>query len=146
MKSLNLIQPQFCACANLRQAARAITQFYDAILQPSGLRATQFTVLVAISLNEQIAITELAERLGMDRTTLTRNLKPLEKQGLVESNSGEDRRTRVVTLTDQGQETLQIARPLWEQAQQQAVEALGPEKFTQLLANVLEIVSLVHQN
>jgi DNA-binding MarR family transcriptional regulator len=146
MKSLNLTQPQFCACANLRQAARAITQFYDAQLQPSGLRATQFTVLMAISLNQQITITDLAARLGMDRTTLTRNLKPLEKQGLVESDPGEDRRTRVVTLTGQGKEALKKAWPLWEKTQQQVVEALGPEKFNQVLANVSEIVSVIHQN
>lgn len=145
MNLLTLTQPQFCACANLRQASRAITQFYDAHLQPSGLRATQFTVLAAISLIEQITITELAERLGMDRTTLTRNLKPLEKQGFVKSALGEDRRTRVVLLTDRGNEALKKALPLWEKAQQQVVEALGPEKFNQLLANVSEAVSLIHQ-
>lgn len=146
MISVNMTQPQFCACANLRQASRAITQFYDAILQPSGLRATQFTVLIAISLNEQITISDLAERLRMDRTTLTRNLKPLEKRGFVESTSGEDRRTRVVSLTDQGQESLNKARPLWEKAQKEVVEALGPDKFNQMLANVSEVVSLVQQN
>lgn len=146
MNMSNLIQPQFCACANLRQASRAITQFYDQLLQPSGLRATQFTVLVAISFSGQISITDLAERLGMDRTTLTRNLKPLEKQGLVESNSGEDRRIRMVRLTDQGQETLENALPLWKKAQEQVVEALGPEKFNQLLTTVSEVVLVTQQN
>ena len=146
MESTNLIQPQFCACANLRQVTRAITQFYDAILQPTGLRATQFTVLVTISLNGQLTMTELAQQLGMDRTTLTRNLKPLEKQGLVKSQAGEDKRTREVTITDQGKERVKKSLPLWERAQQQVVESLGAETFNQLLFNVSEIVSLVHQN
>lgn len=146
MKTANLIHPQFCIGANLRRASRAITQFYDQVLQPSGLRGTQFTVLVAIGLSQPVMMTDLADRLGMDRTTLTRNLKPLEKQGLVESNPGEDRRTRVVMLTEHGQEMLQNTLPLWEKAQLQVVEALGPEKFNQLLENVSEIVSLTDQN
>lgn len=139
MNSSNLLQPPYCACANLRRATRTITQFYDAQLQPSGLRATQFTVLVTISLIKEITITDLAEQLGMDRTTLTRNLKPLEKQGLVVSHAGEDRRTRVVTLTEQGQEAVNKALPMWEKAQKRVVEALGPEKFNQLLANLSEV-------
>ena len=146
MQPSNLTHPHHCVCANLRQASRAITQLYDALLQPSGLRATQFTLLITLSLTGQISITDLAERLGMDRTTLTRNLKPLEKQGFVASDSGRDRRTRVVMLTDRGQESLARARPLWEQAQQQVVEALGPEKSNQLLVNLSEVVALIHQD
>ena len=91
-------------------------------------------------------MTDLAERLGMDRTTLTRNLKPLEKRELLEVEPGQDQRTRLVRLTDQGRGTLAEALPLWEKAQAQVVEALGPEKFNQLLATVSEIKSLAQQN
>src|SRR5947209_7151029 len=67
-----------CACSNVRKAARAVTQLFDEVLQPSGLRSTQFTLLVAVALMDEAPVTELAGALVMDRTTFTRNLKPLE--------------------------------------------------------------------
>ncbi len=81
-----------CACLNVRKAARAVTQLYDEVLQPSGLRATQFNLLVAIALAGEAPVTRLADALVMDRTTLTRNLKPLESQGLITIEAGTDRR------------------------------------------------------
>src|SRR5262249_40351009 len=93
-----------CMCANLRRASRMITAFYDQVLQPSGLLATQFIVLGAIGAQPAIALTPLADRLGMDPTTLARNLKPLERDGLVQILTGSDRRQRVLKLTDQGLE------------------------------------------
>lgn len=135
-----------CACFNLRKAARAVTQYYGEALKPSGLRATQFTLLVAIYNAGPITINRLAERLIMDRTTLTRNLRPLEKQGLIESASGEDRRTRAVTLTDRGREVLSQALPLWEQAQRQIVELLGRERWGEMLEHLSETVALTWEN
>ena len=70
-----------CACFNLRKASRVVTQHFDEILKPSGLLITQFTILVAIAMAKSGTINELAERLVMDRTTLTRNLKPMEREG-----------------------------------------------------------------
>ncbi|HEY9847811.1 MAG TPA: MarR family transcriptional regulator, partial [Candidatus Caenarcaniphilales bacterium] len=90
---------QVCACFNLRKASRAVTQLYDKVLQPSGLLATQFTLLSAIALTGSVTITRLAQELVMDRTTLARNLKPLERQGLIQIKPGQDQRTRIVTLT-----------------------------------------------
>src|SRR5215468_6052077 len=72
---------QFCACFNLRKTTRAITQFYNAILQPSGLLATQFTLLAILARDHPTPISALADALGMDRTTLSRNLKPLQRDG-----------------------------------------------------------------
>ena len=142
MDQLNLAQCKTCACANLRGAARAVTRLYDDILRPSGLQVTQFTLLVRIALAGPAPITQLAEGLVMDRTTLTRNLKPLEKQGLIQVASGEDHRIRWVSLTEPGHQALVKALPLWEKAQAQAVKSLGAERFGALLTDLSAITSL----
>ncbi len=131
-----------CACLNVRKAARAVTQLYDEVLQPSGLRVTQFTLLVAIALAGEAPVTQLANALVMDRTTLTRNLALLEHQGLVAIARGTDQRTRMVTLTNQGREALVKALPLWEQAQTRFVSGLGCERLNTLLADLSDVVSL----
>jgi DNA-binding MarR family transcriptional regulator len=131
-----------CACANLRKASRAVTQLYDESLQPTGLRATQYTLLVALSLTGSTSITYLAQQLVMDRTTLTRNLALLEHQGLVAIAKGDDQRTRLVTLTNQGREAVVKALPLWEQAQTRIVSGLGRQRWNTLLADLSDVVSL----
>ena len=131
-----------CACLNARKAARAVTQLYDEVLQPSGLRATQFTLLVAIALAGEAPVTRLADALVMDRTTLTRNLALLERQGLVGIAPGTDQRTRMVTLTNQGRDALAKALPLWEQAQKRVVSGLGRNRWKTLLADLSDVVSL----
>jgi len=134
-----------CACFNLRKASRAVTQLYDQILQPSGLLTTQFTLVVAISIAGSTTITRLAEDLVMDRTTLTRNLKPLERQGLIEIVPGQDQRTRVVALTAEGREALTKAIPLWEQVQASVVEGLGQNRWSRLLSDLSDTVLLAHK-
>lgn len=134
-----------CACFNVRKASRAVTQLYDEILQPSGLLATQFTLLVAIAIADSGTITHLAEELVMDRTTLTRNLKPLERQGLIEIKPGQDQRTRVVALTAEGCEALAKAIPLWEQAQARIVEGLG-HRWSTLLSDLSDTVLLAQKS
>ncbi len=134
-----------CACFNLRKATRAVTQLYDDTLRSIGLRATQFTVLVHTRVYGPVTVTRLAEMMVMDRTTLTRNLEPLQKRGLIEVTSGEDRRTRVVTLTDQGNKVLAKALPLWKQTQARIVEGLGQERWSSTLTNLSEMVSLTQQ-
>jgi DNA-binding MarR family transcriptional regulator len=131
-----------CACANLRKAARAVTQLFDEALAPSGLRVTQFTLLVTSHLSGESTINELAERMAMDRTTLSRNLKPLVRSGLLEMRPGEDGRTRLVRLTPAGEQALEEAYPLWQQAQLETVSALGEERHESLLGDVSRMVSL----
>lgn len=121
-----------CACYNLRKASRAVTQLFDEMLQPSGLRVTQFSILVVICILGSATISRLAETLVTDRTTLTRNLKPLEKQGLIKTVPGEDRRMRVISLTDEGRKALIAAFPLWKQAQSHIVERLGQQQWQEL--------------
>src|SRR3954469_8883577 len=88
-----------CTCFNLRKAARAVTQMYDEFLRPSGLRSTQFSLLMLIRGEGPIRITDLAERAVMDRTTLKRNVELLEREGLARVEAGEDARVREVRLT-----------------------------------------------
>jgi DNA-binding MarR family transcriptional regulator len=135
-----------CACFNLRKAARAITHLYDEMLRPTGLRTTQFTLLVATKMLEPITVTRLAKIGVMDRTTLTRNLRPLEKQGLIQIALGKDQRTRVVTLTPEGQKALARALPLWRKAQTRVIKELGQERWNSLKAYLAEVVSLVDKN
>jgi DNA-binding MarR family transcriptional regulator len=132
-----------CACANLRKAARAVTQVFDEALAPSGLRITQFTLLVTSRLTGESTINELAERMAMDRTTLSRNLKPLVRSGLLQMQPGEDGRTRLVRLSPAGEQALEEAYPLWQRAQEELFSALGEERHEALLGDVAQVVSLV---
>jgi DNA-binding MarR family transcriptional regulator len=135
-----------CACNNVRRAARAVTQLYDETLRPTGLRATQFTLLTALRIQGPISLNRLAEQLVMDRTTLTRNLQPLEKKGLVHIEAGEDRRTREASLTDTGHRALAKAFPLWRQAQSRVAEGLGEERLQGLLGELGAVVAETLRN
>jgi len=131
-----------CACSHVRKAARVITQVYDTFLQPSGLRMTQYTVLVVIALSEPETVMLLAEQLAMDRSTLARALKPLEEQGLVLVEPGSDRRTRVVRLTERGQQVLTETHPYWVQAQEQMMARFGAQRMQNLLAELKNVETL----
>ena len=134
-----------CLCANLRQAARAITQLYDEFLKPSGLLGTQFRLLGAIAAHGPVALTPLADQLAVDPTTLARNLKPLERDGLVEISKGEDRRTRVLRITERGLDAMFMAVPLWEEAQAWVISQIGEERGRIMLGDWSEIGSLVRK-
>lgn len=110
-----------------------MTQLFDEALKPCGLYATQFTLLAAISLGREATITELSKELIMDRTTLTRNLTPLQKNGWVKVTPGEDKRTRVLTLTRSGKNILSQAMIQWQQVQSQVVKTLGKGNWEELL-------------
>ena len=122
-----------CTAANLRRAARAVASIYDAQIAPTGLRSTQFSLLTAIALAGDVPVARLAEILGLDRTTMTRNLAPLERDGLVESRPTADRRVRQVRLTASGRQLVRRALPRWEAAQRLVVEALGESGWRQLM-------------
>ncbi len=124
---------QTCACFNIRKSARVLTQYYGDALQPIGITPTQFTILALLSSVDSITVTDLAEELVMERTTLTRNLGPLEKQGFIKIQPGEDRRTRVISLGKKGLNKLKQAIPLWKQAQKSVTEYLGNKRFDKFL-------------
>lgn len=125
-----------CTCFNLRKATRAVTQLFDEALKPSGLYATQFTLLAAISSTDTATITKLSKELVMDRTTLTRNLNPLQKNGWVEVMPGEDRRTKTLSLTRSGKKVLNEALTNWSLAQNKVVKTLGKNNWEELLDNL----------
>ncbi len=136
---------EHCVCFHSRRASRLLTQLYDEALRPSGLRATQFTLLLAIRKNAPVAVRELADLLAMDRTTLSRNLKPLDQEGLVTSRPGEDRRVREVRLSPLGHETLKEAFPLWKAAQAKTRASLGADGLLSLLDELKESVNLLQE-
>jgi DNA-binding MarR family transcriptional regulator len=114
-----------CACLNARKAARLLSQLYDAALRPAGVRATQLPLLATIALRGSLGVTELAEAVAIDRTTLTRSLGLLERKKWIRSAPGGDQRTRELSLTPRGQDVVRRAIPLWERAQAQVVATLG---------------------
>jgi len=118
-----------CACHRVRTAARAVTRAYDDALRPVGLRATQLAVLVAAAADDALSITALAKLMGMDRSTLARNLRPLETAGLVAVGLEGWRRSRALTITTKGRLRLREALPLWEKAQQALQQKLGDRKW-----------------
>lgn len=133
-----------CTCFNMRKASRAVTQFFDHALEPAGIRATQFTLLTSMAAAKARTLTEMAHTLVMDRTTLTRNLKPLEKLGLIETVEPRDRRSKAFALTEKGRETLERGVPLWQAAQQRIVDGMGAERFEALLKEVESLTNLIN--
>jgi DNA-binding MarR family transcriptional regulator len=131
-----------CAGFSVRRAARAVANLYDEVLAPCGLRGTQFTLLNAIAVAGRPTITRLADLLLMDRTTLTRNLKPLAQQGLVRISSGQDRRAKDLTLTPAGVKTMRRALPLWEKAQHTVETRLGQARLARLRNDLSELEQL----
>ncbi|MBT8412691.1 MAG: MarR family transcriptional regulator [Boseongicola sp.] len=116
-----------CICTNLRTAALAGTEFYDARLRPSGLKVTMFRLMRQIQRTPNATLTLLASRMGLDRSTLGRNVRVLERQGLVAVTTGEDERSKELFLTSEGICALEVALPLWEKAQADMSAVLGSE-------------------
>ena len=131
-----------CLCNGLRRAARTVTRLYDGLLAPSGLRATQFSILAALESASPVVLGKLAERLVTERTTLTRNLSLLEARGLVQAEAGKDQRQRNITITRKGREALNAALPYWEQAQAFMREQLGQDRLVNLLQEFADIVDV----
>ncbi len=142
MKRLAEGEGAACACGNIRQAARAVTQLYDEALRPTGLRATQFGILAATMVMGPLTVTKLAEVTVTDRTTLTRNLKLLAKKGLIRIQRGNDGREREVSLTERGREALAQAYPFWQKAQAHVVKGLGEERWKSLREGLSAVVSV----
>jgi DNA-binding MarR family transcriptional regulator len=114
-----------CLCKRTRAAARAITRLYDEELRSTGFRPSQLEVLVTVAAKSELSISALAEELGMDRTTLTRNLRPLEKRGLVTLSAEGRHRARLVRLSSHGESALAGVVDHWERAQAAMERSLG---------------------
>ena len=136
-------QPIACACTRVRRLDRALTHLYDDALAPSGLHVTQYALLSKLAALGRVTLTRMADELAVERTTLTRNLAPLQRDGLVLVEPGSDRRTRYVDLTDAGRAALEQARPLWRAAQARVAVGLGRERFDALLNELADVEALI---
>ncbi|MBN8469339.1 winged helix-turn-helix transcriptional regulator [Corallococcus exiguus] len=127
------LQRTLCNCLALRQASRHVTQFYDQVLAPSGIRTTQYSILHRVQTQGPLTVNALADQLVMDPSTLTHNLKPLLKDGFVVLEVGRtDRRQRAIAITPEGQGVYRKARPLWLRAQSDFESAVGDTQASAL--------------
>ena len=145
LNSKSLQMAQHCLWLRVRQASRALTAIYDAHLQPAGILASQLTILSAITVfgSQEVGFSELAAALMMDKTTLSRNIKPLEAAGLVRvARSPADARARILLITPAGQAALATAYPLWQQAQQVVENALSTGTLQPLMDGLGKLASV----
>ncbi len=135
--------PETCTCAALRQATRHVSRRYDDALAPVGLGINQFSILARLDRLGPCAIRELAMSLVMDRSTLGHLLRPLQARGLLTLRSSEqDRRSRVLALTDEGRALLARARPLWAAAEVQFEQAFGTDALQQMRTTLERVETL----
>ena len=116
----------------IRMTARAVTQTYNLALRDTGLRSTQFSLLAALAEHDSVPIGQLSEAMGMDHTTMGRNIRPLLRAGYVEISFGDDRRVREMRITASGLNAFQEALPAWRVAQTEIEKALGAERWSGL--------------
>ena len=140
-KELDFSVRQNCVCFNLRRVARVVTQFFDAEMRRQGIRSTQGTLLSALHSTGTSTMAELSEILGMERTTLLRNLRPLQRDGLVTVEGGGHGGFVELSLTAKGRKQIEKLTPAWESAQQTAVRVLGEERWSALLADLDKVAS-----
>jgi DNA-binding MarR family transcriptional regulator len=132
-----------CSCSQIRRAARKISSFYDSVLAPSGLTVTQYSLLVNVARAGKVSRTELAAKVGMDRTTLTRNLQPLTDGKLISASTGEDRREHLIRLSRAGQRKVRQSLPLWEEAQRRFASEMGQGTLRELRAVLSSVEAAV---
>lgn len=125
-------KPSVCHCINLRRAATAVTDYYDRALKAAGLTINQYSLLANIRSAQPLSVSALADRVGLERTTLARTLKPLFLAGLIEDTASPGGRERQLRLSAQGAARLKLAVPLWDQAQSDVESALGPKGLKKL--------------
>jgi DNA-binding MarR family transcriptional regulator len=139
--SVERISVRDCNCFYLRKAARHLTQIYDTILAPSGIRSTQYMILAVLNERGGLSVNELAEVMVMNRTTMGKNLRPLVRDGLIAVNVSDlDRRSRTVSLTKKGSKMLGDAYPLWKIAHSSFQKKHG-RQFSENLRGMLDLVT-----
>lgn len=133
--------PSTCVCTALRMASRVVTRHYDRALAPSGLSTNEYAILARLDREGSFPLGELAARLAMERSTLSRDVAPLLAAGLVQAEPApDDRRKKVVSLTPVGAARLAAARPLWATAQAELSETFGGERADRLVGELHRLV------
>jgi DNA-binding MarR family transcriptional regulator len=135
-KELDMSAIENCVCFNLRWVTRAVTQFFDAEMRRHGIRPTQGSILLALNAKESWTMAELSDWLGLERTTLVRNLRPLQRDGFVKAVGG-GRGGRVeLSITAKGRKKIEEAMPAWRAAQSAVVKPLGEKRWSAILSDL----------
>ena len=135
-KDLDMTAVENCVCFNLRWVARAVTQFYDAEMRRHGIRPTQGTILLALNSKQSWSMADLSDWLGLERTTLVRNLRPLQRDGLVQAVGGGHGNRVELAITAQGRKQIETLTPAWKSAQYAAVKTLGEKRWSAILSDL----------
>jgi DNA-binding MarR family transcriptional regulator len=135
-KELDMATVENCVCFNLRWVARAVTQFYDSEMRRHGIRPTQGTILLALNSKENWSMAELSDWLGVERTTLVRNLRPLQRDGLVQAVGGGHGNRVELAITAKGRKQIEKLTPAWKSAQSVAVKTLGEKRWSAILSDL----------
>jgi DNA-binding MarR family transcriptional regulator len=139
MQELDMSSVENCTCFNIRRVARVITQFFDAEVCRHGIRPTQTPILGALQAKQGWGMAELSEWLGMVRTTLVRNLRPLERDGLVRASGGGRGAHLELFITEKGRATLAKMLPAWRSAQNKVVATLGKEQWSRIIRDLEQV-------
>ena len=135
-KKLNMSAAENCVCFNLRWVTRVVTQFYDAEMRRYGIRPTQGTILSSLMARDSWSMAELSDWLGMERTTLVRNLRPLQRDGFVKIVGGGRGNQVELTITTKGRKQIKKLTPAWKSAQSTAVKTLGEKRWSAILSDL----------
>lgn len=135
-----------CTLNTTRRLTRAMSHLYDAALSSVELKSTQFSLLATLRYQGELPLSQLAKALLMERTTLTRNLKPLIARGLVESKTEQDKRIKIIALTQQGDALLSKAEPLWKTAQMSVVDRFGRDRWEKLVIEMAALSDLTQNS
>jgi DNA-binding MarR family transcriptional regulator len=132
-----------CACFDLRKAMRAVSRMYDDFLRDAGVNVTQFSLLRLIRTEKEISVSTLGRYMVMDRTSITRALAPLERDGLINSRPGADKRIRIVSLTKKGHKLVEDAEPKWRRAQEALMETIGEDRWSAMCSLLRDTTRMV---
>jgi DNA-binding MarR family transcriptional regulator len=140
-KELDMTSVENCPCLNIRRVSRLITQFFDAEGRRFGLRPTQSPILRSLNAKTQWSMAELSEWLGMERTTLLRNLRPLRRDGLVRVKGGGRGSHVKLEITEKGRKVLTKLHPGWRSAQEKVVATLGAQRWSTIISDLAEVAT-----
>jgi DNA-binding MarR family transcriptional regulator len=132
-----------CACFDLRKATRTVSRMYDEFLRDRGLNNTQFSLLRLIRAEKELSISTLGRYMAMDRTSVIRALAPLERDGLIDSRPGADKRIRIVSVTSKGRKLIENAEPEWRQAQEALMKIVGEDRWREMCTLLRDTTRMV---
>src|SRR5712671_664269 len=134
-----------CACFDLRNATRAVSRMYEDFLRDEGLNGTRFSLLSLIRAGKELSVSTLGREMALDRTSITRALAPLERDGLIHSRPGADKRIRIVSVTNKGRKLVEDAEPKWCQAQEALLETIGVDRWRAMSTVLRDTTRMVRQ-